>query len=96
MCQLEDVSCLSLVPFACDTGLRTALPPPHFADMVGHTGNLQAAIEAVTVTDECVKARLRFPSPAGLGQRLTLRSLARAAATVPHGPSLHLVGWKLK
>jgi len=26
--------------------------------MVGHTGNLQAAIEAVTVTDECVKVRL--------------------------------------
>jgi 2,3-bisphosphoglycerate-independent phosphoglycerate mutase len=26
-------------------------------DMVGHTGNLQAAIEAVAVTDECVKAR---------------------------------------
>ncbi|KAI7842857.1 hypothetical protein COHA_003475 [Chlorella ohadii] len=27
-------------------------------DMVGHTGNLQAAIEAVTMTDECVKELL--------------------------------------
>ncbi|PRW33685.1 2,3-bisphosphoglycerate-independent phosphoglycerate mutase isoform B [Chlorella sorokiniana] len=27
-------------------------------DMVGHTGNLQAAIEAVAVTDECVKGLL--------------------------------------
>lgn len=29
------------------------------ADMVGHTGNLQAAIEAVSVTDACVKELLR-------------------------------------
>lgn len=31
------------------------IPHPPVADMVGHTGNLKAAIEAVTVTDECIK-----------------------------------------
>lgn len=41
----------------CTASTRTPthsllLAPP---DMVGHTGNLQACIEAVTVTDACVK-----------------------------------------
>lgn len=31
--------------------------------MVGHTGNLKAAIEAVTVTDACVKARRVLARP---------------------------------
>ncbi|KAL4435450.1 hypothetical protein ABPG77_006212 [Micractinium sp. CCAP 211/92] len=34
-------------------------------DMVGHTGNLEAAIEAVTVTDECIKVLLDAVEEAG-------------------------------